>query len=431
MSSVLSATNQATDQAVVKHPPLLNDVSLQKDDLTEEAKSQFSYHTDISHAFELCRRSVLDNELLSPIGRHLLFSEINQLYIKSKQVLNYMAAHDELLHNSLPKFGPLIVCSLPRTGSTLLHNLLACDPNCRTTLITDMVTDPVPPIPRSNLAEHKRRAVKRILAKQATEQLVGRSSALTGSHPTFPIEQDFYIIQQAGIIPRWAYLCSPHQTELVDFIYDNTNKTFAYDYHETFIRMLNSSDAPCSHWMWKSVSHIFYIDTMLRHYPNTALIMTHRRLDELLPSLCRLAWEFVSFYLDQSDSTSRAIVTKRAVQQFDIMIERIMDFRTRPNNLKTTVFDVMYDQLTEQPIATVRRIYEHFGLAWSQEFEAAMSVWLQDNPQGKQGRNTYSLTEYGLTHEDIEQRYASYISMFLRSSVLSQPIETNTTEKPS
>ncbi|CAF3378185.1 unnamed protein product, partial [Rotaria sp. Silwood2] len=82
-----------------------------------------------------------------------------------------MAANNELLRRSLPNVGPLIICGLPRTGSTFLYNLLACDPNCRAPLFTEMLIDPVPPISRSNLIEHERRITKARLAAQLSEQL--------------------------------------------------------------------------------------------------------------------------------------------------------------------------------------------------------------------------------------------------------------------
>jgi hypothetical protein len=50
----------------------------------------------------------------------------------------------------------------------------------------------------------------------------------------------------------------------------------------------------------------------------------------------------------------------------------------------------------------------------------AMEAWLRDNPQGKQGRNTYSLSDFDLTEEDIVTRYAAYIDLFPRSSCSSQ-----------
>jgi hypothetical protein len=65
---------------------------------------------------------------------------------------------------------------------------------------------------------------------------------------------------------------------------------------------------------------------------------------------------------------------------------------------------------------TVGRIYDHFGLKWSDEFEMGMKTWLRVNPQGKRGRHTYNLADFGLTHESIETRYSDYINLFLRST---------------
>jgi hypothetical protein len=67
----------------------------------------------------------------------------------------------------------------------------------------------------------------------------------------------------------------------------------------------------------------------------------------------------------------------------------------------------------EQPIDCVHRIYDYFGLAWSAEFEKAMRTWLNNNPQGKQGRNSYALDEFGLSAEQISQQYAEYTRLFL------------------
>jgi hypothetical protein len=64
-----------------------------------------------------------------------------------KNVLNYVAANPELKITTQSIRPPLIVCGLARTGTTLLYNLLACDPACRAPLMMDMM-DPVPPLAR-------------------------------------------------------------------------------------------------------------------------------------------------------------------------------------------------------------------------------------------------------------------------------------------
>ena len=192
------------------------------------------------------------------------------------------------ISESLPDIGRLVICGLPRTGSTLLYNLLACDPNCRSPLYTDMNVDPVPPVPRSNLEEHERRAKKRELIEQARQQLAGRVDTVSAGHPSFDIEEDYPLFYQAGIVRYFTLTCSEKQVEPDTWLYDQTNKDFVYAYHKTFLRMLNSVDQPSSYWLLKTPTHTLFLDIEFRHYPNALMIMTHRRLDEVLPSYCSL-----------------------------------------------------------------------------------------------------------------------------------------------
>jgi hypothetical protein len=408
------------DTISTESPQLLDDINLHEDDLTEEAKCYFGYHTAIFHAFETYRRSILDNGCLTRAGRHLFLSDIDGLHTTCKRVLNYAAKNIELLSGNFPSVGPLVICGLPRSGTTLLYNLLACDPNCRAPLLTDMFGECVPPIARSDLIEQERRLVAVKFAMQQREKVTGRPNDLVLAHPIYTIEEDYLILRHTSVDILLSQLIFDIQSEPDAWFNDLMTKDFAYDYHETFLRLLNSVDAPRSHWLLKTPMHTFYLDTLLRHYPHAILIMNHRRLDDILSSCCRAHLTRVNGSFDEVDSTSRDRVTKRIIQRIDKMVELVMEFRTRRRHQSdqshNSIFDVTYNDLMKQPIETVRRIYDHCGLRWSDEFEVAMRSWLRENPQGKQGRHTYSLSEFGLIREDIEARYADYINLFLRSS---------------
>ncbi|CAF1377128.1 unnamed protein product [Rotaria sordida] len=83
-------------------------------------------------------------------------------------------------------------------------------------------------------------------------------------------------------------MSTSNQIEIDKWVYDNTNKSYAYEYHEMFLRMLNSVDPPKSHWLLKWPFHSVNLDTVFARYPNAAVVMCHRRLDEVLPSFFRL-----------------------------------------------------------------------------------------------------------------------------------------------
>ncbi|CAF1402865.1 unnamed protein product [Rotaria sp. Silwood1] len=401
----------------IKYPPLLCDIILHENDLTEQAKNQFSFHDKIWRGFESYRQSILRSQYLTPIGRHLALCEINKLHTDCKHVLNYAADNIQLLHDNFPSIGPLIICGLPRTGSTLLFNLLACDPNCRAPLYTDMCVDIVPPISRSDSIEQKRRINAVEMSIKQKEYLIGSQSHIAASHPNFTFEEDYNILLQASFLPFFTSIVCDDEINSDKWLPIELNKDYIYDYHEVFLRLLNSADKPKSHWLLKTPMHSLHLDRLVQHYPNTLLIMTHRYLDEVIPSLCALAQANVQSTFDKTNFTGRNQLTKRCCQFIDKMIEHILEFRTRPNNLfnqsRKYIFDITYDNLMNDPIAIVRRIYSYFNLQWSSEFETAMRVWLFENPQGRQGRHTYSLSQFGLHLKDIDTRYADYINLFL------------------
>ena len=394
---------------------LRTNVVLSEDDLYEEAKTQFSYHTAILNVMHLNARSVLGGNHLSPIGRHLYCITLEKNYANCKRVLNYIATHPELKMNAKPMPPPLVIIGLPRTGSTLLYNLLACDPMCRAPLLADMV-EPIPPIARSDTAGQQKRqiAIRAFSEMMDSLGLSDYKKEICASHPRLAYEEDNRILNHVGFDWFNYFLAPRNNTELVQWFFDESSKDYIYKYHKTFLQMLNHVDTPHSHWLLKALTHTIFLDPFLQHYPSALLIMTHRRIDEALPSLMRLARAFTSAYLDsekEDAADNLKQVDKNCLDSLVVFGDRMVEFRRVHPDFP--IFDIFYDELTAQPIDTVRRIYDHFGLTWSEEFELAMRTWLRENPQGKQGRLTYSLEEFGLTCEEIEQRFKEYINMFL------------------
>ena len=395
---------------------LRTDVNLIDDDLSEQAKEQFSRHGEALRAQQLNARSMLANNRLSAVGRHLFCLIFEKDYANYKNVLNYVVAHPEIRTTALLKRDPLVLSGLPRTGTTLLYNLLACDPTCRAPLFTD-ITQPIPPLSRSDTPEQMQRNKA---ANRYTEMLNALGVAeyqreAKASHPTYPIEEDLFILEHAGV-NLFSFLLAPHNDdEIVKWWTNYDNKDFAYEYHKMFIQMLNSVDAPQSHWLLKAPTHTLYLNSLLRCYPNASLVMIHRRLDEVIPSAVSYTFATAGAYLDKDKiniKVNRDAVVETFLHRIHTFIHRLIEFRLANQNVP--ILDILYDDLVTQPIDTVRRLYKHFGLAWSEKFELAMTAWLHDNPQGSQGRNTYTLEEYGLKRETIEKRYKEYYDMFLR-----------------
>ncbi|CAF1271308.1 unnamed protein product [Rotaria sordida] len=262
------------------------------------------------------------------------------------------------------------------------------------------MVEPVPPIARSDSSPEARLSTFTTKYSEMFKALglLDYEKQIVASHPRYLYEEDLLIFLYAGINISDLFLAPHDDTELETWFYNDANKDYAYEYHKTFLKMLNSIDTPQSHWLLKTPLHTFYLDTLLRHYPTASLIMSHRRLDEVLPSSVRIFIAATMDYFNNSSTdtvTNKKKVVERGLKFIDIAIDRLLKFRHANQHART--FDLLYEDLMTKPIDTVRRIYEYFGLTWSEDFEQAMIKWLHENPQGKQGRNTYTLEEFGLT----------------------------------
>ena len=73
-----------------------------------------------------------------------------------------------------------------------------------------------------------------------------------------------------------------------------------------------------------------------------------------------MLWALSHVYFEEDNANNRDIVSARTLQYIDQKIESIVDFRTRRSDLNQQILDINYDELMQQPIATVRRIYDTF-----------------------------------------------------------------------
>jgi hypothetical protein len=80
------------------------------------------------------------------------------------------------------------------------------------------------------------------------------------------------------------------------------------------------------------------------------------------------------------------------------------------------VVDVQYDDTVRDPVGTVRRVYEHFGLERSPQVDDGVRAYLADNPRDKHGTHRYTLEEFGLDRDEVDAAFAAYRERFGVSS---------------
>ncbi len=310
---------------------------------------------------------------------------------------DYLAKRPELLDRSVAR--PLFVFGMPRTGTTLLSNLLACDP-ARRSALTWEIEEPVPPPTTATLktdprAIAKLAAEKAMLAAHPDMGKYYRNSAVYPNECMFFMMHDFkgLAYESRGKLPAYR-----------DWLL-STDMTSTYQYHKRFLQLLQA-DAP-GHWNLKMPSHALWLETLLKIYPDAQLVWAHRDPFTATSSFCSILSMAHRGYTGKIDYEW---LGEDCSYQAVLHLDRIMDTREKLGHDR--IVDLHYADVTRDPMGAIRKLYADLGDTLSAEAEAAMLAWLAENPQGKFGKHEYALDQYGLSVENLTPRFERYLSQY-------------------
>jgi Sulfotransferase family len=311
---------------------------------------------------------------------------------------DYLDKHPELLKRPIER--PVFVFGIPRTGTTLLNNLLAADPARRSPLSWE-IEDPVPPPTTATLYNDPRALARLEMERQmlAARPDIGkyyRFSAIYPNECMFFISHDFKALmwEGRGKLPNYR-----------DWLFQTADLTSTYLYHKRFLQLLQEN-AP-GVWNLKQPSHALWLETLLKIYPDARLVWTHRDPLTATGSFCSLMKMGNSAFGVQPDLEWLGTnYPWQAVQHAN----RIMDTRAKLGHER--IIDVHYGELMRDPIPTMRKLYKSLGDEFTPEAEQGMRTWLADNPQDKFGKHEYKLAQFGLTPDKVRSMFERYLSAY-------------------
>jgi hypothetical protein len=340
----------------------------------------------------------LDTEAgLSPLGELALEAQILANLRNRLRVTAWVKQHPELLDAAVER--PIIVLGLPRTGTTLLHELFHRDPANRSLMRWEAL-DSVPPPDTAHLADDPRVESARAAA-EAMDALNPRFRAIHYEAPDGPTECVAVLSQDFRSL-LWSVIANvPSYTRWLL----EADAASAYDYHHRVLQLLQSR-AP-GRWALKTPHHALFLDAVVDRYPDARLVMTHRDPVAVVASLCSLAGTLGSTFSDV-DHTDAHVRTWTAVGHS--LVERVMDFRDRRGD--DQFVDVAYDELVANPIDAIVRILGHFDEALTEGAAARMRAYLADDPHRRLGRHRYSPEGTGIDPDDVAKRFARYTDRF-------------------
>jgi hypothetical protein len=293
---------------------------------------------------------------------------------------------------------PLFVLGLPRTGTTVLYGMLAANPAMRSPASWE-VARPFPPPgttedPKRVAAMDKDLAGFRRIAPglEAIHPLGSRlpQECLALQAPQFA---SYEFVTTFPVPGYWAWLREQDLTP-------------AYAFEKQFLQHLQSGHAG-ERWILKTPAHLMWLDTLLHVFPDALLVHTHRNPTAVLASVSSLMHGFRSA---MSNDVDKYDVGREQLEAWTWGLHRTMAVRDRLT--PDRVVDVQYDDTVGDPVGTVRRVYEHFGLERTPAVDEGVRAYLAENPRDKHGAHRYTLEEFGLDRDEVDAAFAAYRERF-------------------
>jgi hypothetical protein len=385
--------------------PLSSFVTFGADDLLERAARRTGLQDFGDDAFRAPLAVLLaayDREArLTFVGRVTARLEILRLLERRLWLEEYRKRQPDIAAQQIRR--PLFIISLSRAGTTLLHRLLAQDPDNRTPSSWELM-QPVPPPERATYDTDRR-----IAASERELRLFERFLApnLRSVH-----ELGARLPEECLMIMAYSFRSfqfpSMHYVPSYQTWMEEHDLLPGYAYHRRVLQHLQSRNA-AARWVLKAPAHIFGIDEIFATYPDAGIIHMHRDPLQVAASLTSLT---LAIYAAFSEPIDPNRVGQELVETLHTGLARYAAARDRDPARQQRFLDIDYRELAADPLATVGRIYDFFAMPLTPDAETRMRRFLAENPKGKHGEHRYTLAQFGIDGEREAIRFQPYRERF-------------------
>jgi 8-oxo-dGTP pyrophosphatase MutT (NUDIX family) len=345
-------------------------------------------------------RALEEEAGLTLTGRWLARQQLMRLLVVRLHILAYVRADPGVRDEVIDR--PVFVTGAPRTGTTILHALLAQDPANRVPEGWELLR-PVPPPdpatrdrdPRILLADEELRLPQVVVSGiVAMHEYGGRMPKECISAMSWEFRsEEFTARYRVPTYSAWLAACDMRP---------------AYEAHKLVLQILQRR-APTERWVLKSPVHLHNLDALLDVYPDARIAVTHRDPLRVLASVTSFVASLRWAHTDQVDFAEiGAMHAAMYHADLDGLVSRAEAGFLDPER----VHHGHYAEFMTDPVDAVGRLYTHFDLPFTDRAQRQMLSYLAARPKDRHGAHEYTFDDLGLDRADTSARFARYAEYF-------------------
>ncbi|HRW36096.1 MAG: sulfotransferase [Acidimicrobiales bacterium] len=322
----------------------------------------------------------------------------------------YRTAHPEVAERAIER--PIFIVGQPRTGTTILFDLLALDPALRAPLTWE-VDRPLPP-PDPATRDHDPR-IEEVDAVLAMADLV--VPGFTAFHPMGARLAQECVRITGGDFRSMIFDVQFRVPSYNRWLLHEADLAPAYAWHRQYLQHLEALEPEGQQWLLKSPGHLWSLDALAAEHPDAIVVQTHRDPIKVITSVSALYAHLRRMTTDDPDLPE---IARQLVDDIFLGLDRGLDARARGVIAPERIVDVQFRDFVADPIATVQQVYAALGRDLAPEAEGRMRAFLAEHPgDGGGGGTRYRFADTGLDGDALRQRAAPYQEAM---GVASEPI---------
>jgi hypothetical protein len=292
-----------------------------------------------------------------------------------------------------PIEGPIVVTGFGRSGTTLLHELLACDPDNRPPLLWELLHT----VPYDDASGD--------VCDDEIKLMDEMVPAFTAMH------------ENGGRLPTECIFSFAHQfsSDIFTGLYNVADYTVwrsgidqapIYDWHKRHLQTLQwVADRPTRRWVVKAPSHLSALPLLFATYPDARVVLMHRDPLRVIGSLSDL---MATLHYMHSDHVDHAVLVEFMAMGMEMQMDPVSAERDAGTVPDDQIADVLYKDLVADPLRVIERLYASWDLPVTPAFRSALDDYLAARHTHRTGGHDYSFADTGLdlaTHRALVAPY--------------------------
>jgi hypothetical protein len=345
-------------------------------------------------------KSLANDAMLNQAGQYIAKQRALQHTINRLNYVNDRKLYPGIKQEKIVK--PVFIIGLGRTGSTILHDILAQDPANRAPLTWE-ITYPSPP-PETATFETDPRIAQ---CEAGFPPMDERREKFKAMHPMGAQLSQECVVIMGDTMNTPLFHNQFRVTSYQDWV-DDSDRTHVYEFHKQQLQHLQHRHKG-DRWVLKTGAHLWGLEHLLETYPDARIVFTHRDPVKSLTSYASLTALVRTM---GSDHVDRLEVAEDWNRRLKAKLEHAIAVRAAKDYPDAVFYDMKFSDFVRDQFAVVEQIYQAFDLPMSEEGAARMKWFIADNPQGKHGIHRYSPDEYGIDPAVVRREFRPYIERF-------------------